>query len=324
MSRWQRPRGEPGRRGEQRAGSARCGARSKLRGRLLGVGRAGPSERASARHLARTRRRATGPGGTEEGEPERGGCGTYFRSGGQIIPAKGEARLSGPLTVWGELVKKGGSGKGESCSFNSLPSSSSPSSRRRRRARGLEHTARAAPTPPPLRPRGAGPARAPRAPPRLRAAQALPVCGGAVGPGGGGGNRGGKKQRAEPSQVSGACTQGRGAGGGGRATEVSTWGGRARCVQAGGEDVKSACKRARGRWRNGAAGKRGGVRRGCNPGHPEPQASAPASADLPLWARARPIIAGGRAGGCGRRCPAPGNHASLLPKGQRLPGGWGN
>lgn len=210
-------RGEPGRRGAPGAAAriggrgAGCAAGSRER-------EAGPSERASARYLARTRRRAAGPRGTEEGEPERGGCGTYFRSGGQIIPAKGEARPSGPLTVWGGLVKKGGSGKGESCSFNSLPSSSSPSSRRRRRARGLEHTPRAAPAPPPLRPRGAGPARAPRAPPRLRAAQALPVCGGAVGPGGGGGNRGGKKQRAEPGQVRGACTQGRGAGGG-RATE---------------------------------------------------------------------------------------------------------
>ncbi|XP_017714969.1 PREDICTED: zinc finger and BTB domain-containing protein 12 [Rhinopithecus bieti] len=36
---------------------------------------AGPSERASARHLARTRRLVAGPGGTEEGERERGGRG---------------------------------------------------------------------------------------------------------------------------------------------------------------------------------------------------------------------------------------------------------
>ncbi|KAI5136585.1 Synaptojanin-1 [Manis pentadactyla] len=94
-------------------------------------------------------------------------------------------------------------------------------SRRHRRARDLEHTARAAPAPPPSRPRGAGPARAPRAPPRLRAAQALPVCG-ALRPRGGGGNRGGKKQRAEPSQAAGEGerTCKRAAGGGGMRQRV--------------------------------------------------------------------------------------------------------
>lgn len=54
-----------------------------------------------------------------------------------------------PFNRVGELVKKGGSGRGDSCSFNSLPSSSSHSSCRGRRARSLEHTTRAAPAPQP-------------------------------------------------------------------------------------------------------------------------------------------------------------------------------
>lgn len=160
---------------------------------------AGPSKRASARHLARTRRRTAGPRGTEEGERERGGCGTYFRSGGQIILAKGEPRPSSPLTEWGCRGRKGGRKRG-SCSFNSLPSSSSLNPRRLCRARGLEHTARAAPAPPPLRPRGAGPARAPRAPPRRRAAQALPVRGGRCRPRGGGEIRGKKNSARNPAR----------------------------------------------------------------------------------------------------------------------------
>lgn len=102
-----------------KAGGDRRGRGRALRGEEPAAPReggrdrgAGPSERASARHLARTRRLAAGPGGTEEGEPERGGCGTYFRSGGQIILAKGEARLSGPLTVWGGAGEERGVGKG--------------------------------------------------------------------------------------------------------------------------------------------------------------------------------------------------------------------
>lgn len=175
---------------ERRRGRALGGAERRAPRAAGNGGRA----RASGPPRGTWHARADGPRGPEarRRESERGGCGTYFRSGGQIIPAKGEARPSGPLTVSGGLAKKGGSGKGESCSFNSLPSSSSPSSRRRRGARGLEHTARAAPAPPSLRPRGAGPARAPRAPPRLRAAQALPVFGGAADPGGGGEDWGGK------------------------------------------------------------------------------------------------------------------------------------
>lgn len=47
------------------------------------------------------------------GTRKRGGQSrTYFRSGGQIIPAKGEARPSGPLTVWGESGEERGVGKG--------------------------------------------------------------------------------------------------------------------------------------------------------------------------------------------------------------------
>lgn len=60
-----------------RAGrGARAGARAGGRGADGSTGSrergAGPSRRASARHLARTRSHAAGPGGTEEGERERG------------------------------------------------------------------------------------------------------------------------------------------------------------------------------------------------------------------------------------------------------------
>lgn len=197
-------------------------------------------------------------------------------------------------------MKKGGSGRGESCSFNSLPSSSSPSSRRRRGARGLEHTARAAPAPPSLRPRGAGPARAPRAPPRLRAAQALPVFGGAADPGGVG-------------EIGGEKTA-RGTGPGERRVHSGSWGwgGVPRSSERGGgvheacrrrgEDVKGACKRAKGGRRNEAAGKGGGVRKGCSPGHPGAQSPRPllqVSPAFPLDAQARPILASGPAGGGG-------------------------
>lgn len=71
-----------------------------------------PGAGPSARALARTRRWAAGPKGREEGERGRGGCGAYFRSGGQIILAKGEARLSSPLTAWGCRGGKGGRGGG--------------------------------------------------------------------------------------------------------------------------------------------------------------------------------------------------------------------
>lgn len=98
--------------GERRRAGARTGRRGAGGATGRGERGAGPSKRASARHLARKRRRAAGPGGTQEGERERGGCGTYFRSGGQIIPAKGEARPSGPLIVWGGWRRKGGRERG--------------------------------------------------------------------------------------------------------------------------------------------------------------------------------------------------------------------
>lgn len=124
----------------------------------------------------------------------------------------------------------------------------------------------------------------------------------------------------------GACTQGRGAGGGvPRSSERG--GGVHEACRRRGEDVKGACKRAKGGRRNEAAGKGGGVRRGCNPGHPGAQSPRPLlliSPTFPVGARARPVLAGGRAGGCGRRCPAPGNHASVLSEGQRFPRDWGN
>lgn len=91
------------------------------------------------------------------------------------------------------------------------------------------------------------------------------------------------------------------------------------CRQAG--DVKVACKRARGGWRNEAAGKGGGVRRGCNRGHPRIQASAPASAGLPPWARG--LAPSSRAvglGGVDAAAPPPGTTPPSFRRDSASPG----
>lgn len=165
------PAGRPARAGARRRGRALEGA-----GRAAGAAGRGGTGHARADRPSR-------PEAPRRGERGRGGWNVFPLWRTNNTGQRGGQALR-PFNRVGGLVLKGGSGGGNSCSFNSLPSSSSQSACRGRRARSLEHSARAAPAPPSRRPRGASPARAPRAPPRLRAARARPKCGGAGGPGG--------------------------------------------------------------------------------------------------------------------------------------------
>lgn len=72
----------------------------------------------------------------------------------------------------------------------------------------------------------------------------------------------------------------------------------------GGEDVKGACKRAKWGRRKEAASKGGGVRSSCHPGTREPRASGLYSSFR--GHTARPILAGGGAGGMDAAAPPPG------------------
>lgn len=108
--------GERARWGGRGAGGASGGAQGRGEVGWRGVGGV-LGEPGAGRARGPWHARADGPRAPEaerRGSVKGGGrlCGAYFRSGGQIIPAKGEARLSSPLTAWGVPGRQGGGRRG--------------------------------------------------------------------------------------------------------------------------------------------------------------------------------------------------------------------